>query len=69
MRIETRIETWALSAPLRVYGYTFTILEVIVVRASESGAQGHGEALGVYYHNATAAARALSFQIPQRKFA
>ena len=44
-------EDWPLSAPLRITGYTFTSLTVIVVTLSEGVHVGRGEATGVFYLN------------------
>ncbi|HEU0224727.1 MAG TPA: dipeptide epimerase [Steroidobacteraceae bacterium] len=49
MRLEFMREQLPLSAPFVIAGYTFTHLDVVVARISDHGAEGQGEAAGVYY--------------------
>jgi L-alanine-DL-glutamate epimerase-like enolase superfamily enzyme len=48
-KLDVAIEKLQLKAPFRISGYVFTDVEVVVVRLREGGAEGRGEAGGVYY--------------------
>ena len=54
VRLQVDVERWPLKAPLRITGYTFTNLDMVVVTVSEAGQVGRGEAEGVYYHGESA---------------
>jgi L-Ala-D/L-Glu epimerase len=54
-RLTVGIEKWPLKVPVRITGYTFVELELVVVALSSAGYTGRGEAAGVYYHGETAA--------------
>jgi len=47
--LEVRAEKLRLAAPFRIAGYVFEHSDAIVATISEGGAQGRGEASGVYY--------------------
>jgi L-alanine-DL-glutamate epimerase-like enolase superfamily enzyme len=47
--LEVRAEKLRLAAPFRISGYVFEHIDAIVATVSEDGAQGRGEASGVYY--------------------
>ena len=47
------LEEWPLSAPLRITGYTFTNLTLVMVTLSDAIHRGRGEATGVFYLNET----------------
>jgi L-alanine-DL-glutamate epimerase-like enolase superfamily enzyme len=49
MQLTVTREQIPLSAPFTITGYTFTDVTAVVVRVSERGATGEGEAAGVYY--------------------
>jgi L-Ala-D/L-Glu epimerase len=49
MRLTIERELIPLSAPFTITGYTFTDMTVVVARVTDGGAQGAGEAAGVYY--------------------
>ena len=49
MHLHIGIERWALKAPFRITGHTFTKSDVIVVTLTEEGISGRGEAAGVHY--------------------
>ena len=49
MRLDVAREEIPLSAPFTITGYTFTDMSAVVARVSERGAEGSGEAAGVYY--------------------
>ncbi len=53
MKLTASIEKVEMTAPFRITGYTFTHNEMLVVRLESEGQVGHGEALGVYYHQDT----------------
>ena len=53
LTLEVALEELPLSAPLRITGYTFTALSVIVVTLSDGVHSGRGEATGVFYLNET----------------
>jgi L-alanine-DL-glutamate epimerase-like enolase superfamily enzyme len=47
--MRTEIEQWPLVAPFRITGYTFEVVDVVVVTLEKDGQRGHGEAAGIYY--------------------
>jgi L-alanine-DL-glutamate epimerase-like enolase superfamily enzyme len=49
MQLSIARERIPLSAPFTITGYTFNDIAVVVARIGERGAQGSGEAAGVYY--------------------
>jgi L-alanine-DL-glutamate epimerase-like enolase superfamily enzyme len=49
MQLSVARERIPLSEPFTITGYTFTDVAVVVARIGERGAQGEGEAAGVYY--------------------
>lgn len=49
MQLEVTRELIPLSAPFTITGYTFTDMSAVVARVTERGAEGSGEAAGVYY--------------------
>lgn len=49
VRMSIDTEHWPLSAPFRISGHTFETIEVTVVHLENSGEEGRGEAVGVYY--------------------
>jgi L-Ala-D/L-Glu epimerase len=51
LTLEVALEEWPLSAPLRITGYTFTTLTLVVVTLSDANHRGRGEATGVFYLN------------------
>jgi len=46
-------EQWELETPFRITGHVFHIIEMLIVRISENGVAGRGEAAGVYYLDET----------------
>ncbi len=61
MEVSVRTETWAFRYPFRITGYVWTSCEVVVAEVTDDRQRGRGEALGVYYHDETAAS--ISAQI------
>lgn len=51
MEIDVRVEHLPLRAPVRITGYTFVEVPVIVVEVREEEHVGRGEAAGIYYTN------------------
>ncbi|HWA31713.1 MAG TPA: dipeptide epimerase [Rhizomicrobium sp.] len=51
--LDIRTEHWPFKEPFRISGYTFTDANVVCVTLRDGGAEGWGEAAGVYYHNET----------------
>jgi L-alanine-DL-glutamate epimerase-like enolase superfamily enzyme len=49
LALRVDVEALPLKAPFRISGYTFTDVPVAVATLSGGGAQGRGEAAGVYY--------------------
>jgi L-alanine-DL-glutamate epimerase-like enolase superfamily enzyme len=49
MQLSVSRERIPLSEPFTITGYTFTDVAVVVARIGDRGAQGEGEAAGVYY--------------------
>ncbi len=53
LKLSSQIEHWPMTAPFRITGYTFTTIELLVVRLSDGVHEGQGEAAGVYYRRDT----------------
>lgn len=51
LSLRTEIEQWPLVTPFRITGYSFSAIEVLVVRLERDGHVGWGEAAGVHYLN------------------
>jgi L-alanine-DL-glutamate epimerase-like enolase superfamily enzyme len=51
LRLQAEVESWELSAPFRITGYTFTHSDIVVARISDGAHEGRGEAAGVYYRD------------------
>lgn len=51
LQLRTSIESWPLAVPFRITGYTFEVIDVLVVELEQEGKIGRGEAAGVYYLN------------------
>jgi L-Ala-D/L-Glu epimerase len=51
VQLDVAIESLPLKAPFRISGYTFSDAKAVVVRLRRDGAEGRGEASGVYYLN------------------
>ena len=49
LSLDVRVETWRLTSPIRITGYTFDVHEALVVTLSDGTHVGRGEAAGVYY--------------------
>jgi len=49
IELRVEIEDWPRRKPLRITGYTFESVRVIVVRLLSAGKRGRGEAVGAYY--------------------
>ena len=47
------VEQWELESPFRITGHVFHIIDMLHVRIRDNGAEGRGEAAGVYYLNET----------------
>jgi L-alanine-DL-glutamate epimerase-like enolase superfamily enzyme len=55
LALRCEIEHWPLSAPLRIAGHTFRVVDALVVSVERNGYVGRGEAAGVYYRGEDAA--------------
>lgn len=55
LRLNMEIERWPLAAPFTISGYTFAVIDVLVVNLESNGQVGRGEAAGVYYRDDTPA--------------
>lgn len=54
LRLQAKLKSWAIKAPVHITGYTFTAFDALTVELSdEQGLTGRGEAQGVYYHQDT----------------
>jgi L-Ala-D/L-Glu epimerase len=51
IRLHTAIEEWPRVTPVRITGYTWDVVRVLIVRLEQDGCVGSAEAAGVYYHN------------------
>ena len=49
VKLSAGIENWPMIAPLKIAGYTFSELDVVVVTLSDGVHEGRGEAAGVFY--------------------
>jgi L-Ala-D/L-Glu epimerase len=49
LTLRTEIERWTLVTPLRITGYTWDVLDIVLVCLEKDGCIGRGEAHGVYY--------------------
>jgi L-alanine-DL-glutamate epimerase-like enolase superfamily enzyme len=49
LTLRTEIERWPLVAPFRITGYTWEVLDTLLVSLGKDGYVGRGEAHGVYY--------------------
>jgi L-Ala-D/L-Glu epimerase / N-acetyl-D-glutamate racemase len=49
LKLGVSIEQWPLVIPFRITGYTWDVIDTLLVTLERSGAQGRGEASGVYY--------------------
>lgn len=51
MQVDVRLERLPFRAPIRITGYTFTDVPVLIVTLRDGEHLGYGEAAGVYYRN------------------
>jgi L-alanine-DL-glutamate epimerase-like enolase superfamily enzyme len=51
LQLSLTLEKWPLVNPLRITGYVWESVEVLVVGLEQGGCLGLGEASGVYYRN------------------
>ena len=51
LKLRAQVEQWPLAVPFRITGYTWELLDVLVVSLEKDGRVGLGEAAGVYYKN------------------
>lgn len=49
LKLSLHVEEWPRATPVRITGYTFDVIKVLVVRLEKDGHVGQGEAAGVYY--------------------
>jgi L-Ala-D/L-Glu epimerase len=47
--LRTKVEQWRRATPVRITGYTFDVIDVLVVSLEKDGLVGRGEGDGVYY--------------------
>jgi L-alanine-DL-glutamate epimerase-like enolase superfamily enzyme len=52
-KVTLSTESWEFKTPLRITGYTFSVIQLLHAVIREKGATGCGEATGVYYLNET----------------
>ena len=65
MDIETRIETWPLTEPFRITGWTYTEIEVVVAIVRDGAHEGRGEAASVDYLGETPASERAATDVRQ----
>src|SRR4051812_35011211 len=53
LKLRVEVEKWPRAVPLRITGYQFDSVNVIVVSLEQGGQVGRGEAAGVYYYGET----------------
>jgi L-Ala-D/L-Glu epimerase len=53
LKLDARIEQWPLSSPFHMAGFTWEVLDVLLVTLETEGRVGRGEAAGVYYRGDT----------------
>jgi L-alanine-DL-glutamate epimerase-like enolase superfamily enzyme len=53
--LSVAVEQWPMQTPFKITGYTFTSLDVVVVRLGDGAHEGRGEGAGVYYFQDTPA--------------
>ncbi len=51
LRLSVQLEEWPRSTPVRITGYTYDVIKVLVVSLEQDGVVGRGEAAGVYYRS------------------
>ena len=51
LRLHTQIESWQRTTPVRITGYTYDVIRVLIVTLERDGHVGRGEGGGVYYKN------------------
>jgi L-Ala-D/L-Glu epimerase len=51
VKLRAQIEQWRMARPFRITGFTFELIDVLVVSLEHEGRIGRGEAAGVYYKN------------------
>ncbi len=49
LEITTHLEQWPLATPFRISGYTFTVLDVMILTVNDGKREGRAEAAGIYY--------------------
>jgi L-Ala-D/L-Glu epimerase len=60
--LRAQIEKWPLAKPFRIAGYTFSVVELLVVVLETDGCVGRGEAAGVHYLHDTPSAMVRQIQ-------
>ena len=50
LKLSVQVERWPLVRPFRITGYTWEAIDTLLVILEREGAEGRGEASGVYYH-------------------
>ena len=50
-KVRFSIEQWELESPFRITGHVFHVIDILHATITENGADGSGEAAGVYYLN------------------
>ena len=53
LEITTNLEQWPLATPFRISGYTFTVLDVMILTVNDGKREGRAEAAGIYYRGDT----------------
>jgi L-alanine-DL-glutamate epimerase-like enolase superfamily enzyme len=51
LSLSVTIESWPTATPFRIAGYTFEVIDSLLVSLGRGGHQGRGEAAGIYYKN------------------
>lgn len=62
MKIKIETISFPLKAPFAITGYVFTTTDTVRVTLEDQGFVGHGETIGIYYKNETAASMAAQLE-------
>jgi L-Ala-D/L-Glu epimerase / N-acetyl-D-glutamate racemase len=62
LSLQIEIEAWPLSSSFRIAGYTFEVIDVLLVTLGRGGHFGKGEAAGVYYRDDTPSSMATQIE-------
>lgn len=62
MKLSVHVESWPAMRPFRITGHVWNSFDSVVVELEQDGAIGRGEALGVYYHDESAASMSVEIE-------